>query len=107
MALNLNKVILAGRLTANPELKQTQTGLPVCTFRVAVNRKVKSGEHPDADFFNVTAWRNTAEFICKYFSKGHAICIVGSLHNSRWKDNQGNDRINTQIVDECADFVVS
>ena len=107
MALNLNKVILAGRLTANPELKQTQTGLSVCTFRVAVNRKAKSGEHPEADFFNVTSWRNTAEFISKYFSKGQAICIVGSLHNNKWKDSQGNDRITTEIITESADFVES
>lgn len=107
MSLNLNKVILAGRLTANPELKQTTTGLSVCTFLVAVNRKVKAGEHPEADFFTVTAWRNTADFVCKYFSKGQAICVVGSLHNSKWKDSKGNDRITTEIIAESADFVES
>ena len=88
MSLNLNKVILAGRLVADPELKQTQSGISVVSLRIAVNRRYTSRNdgqqsQPEADFFNVTAWRTTAEFIAKFFRKGSAICVVGSIQNSR------------------------
>ena len=85
VSLNLNKVILAGRLTADPELKQTQSGIAVVSFSIAVNRRFASRDsqqgQPEADFFRVTAWRSTAEFIAKYFHKGSAICITGSIQN--------------------------
>ena len=73
MSLNLNKVILAGRIVADPELKQTPSGASVCSTRIAVNRRSQSRDSQqqnEADFFNVTAWQNTAEFIAKYFRKG-------------------------------------
>ncbi len=103
---NLNKVILGGRLTATPELKQTQSGVPVTTFSMAVKRKVAaSGQQPETDFFYATAWRGTAEFICRFFKKGSAICIVGSIQNRSWIDPNGIKKNATDIVVEEAYFV--
>ena len=108
MSLNLNKVILAGRIVADPELKQTQSGVALVTFRLAVNRRFTSRDSQqqnEADFFNVTAWRNTAEFIAKYFRKGSAICICGSIQNRNWTDQQGVKHYMTDIIAEEANFV--
>lgn len=104
---NFNKVILGGRLTADPELKTTPSGVPVTSFTVAVNRKFggKEGEQPQADFFNVTAWRQTAEFITKFFRKASSICVVGSLQTRSWTDQQGQKRYVTEIVADEAYFV--
>lgn len=100
--LNLNKVIIAGHITADPELKQTQGGTSVTNFSVAVNRRTKQGEEQKTDFFNVIAWRNTAEFVSRYFRKGSSICVTGELQNRSWTDNQGNKRNVTEIVaSEC------
>lgn len=106
-SLNLNKVILGGRLTSDPELKTTQSGLSVVSFSVAVNRKTKQGEDQKADFFNVTAWRQTAEFVSRYFRKGSSICIVGSLQNSSWTNQQGQKQVRTDIVADEVMFVDS
>lgn len=98
---NLNKVILGGRLTADPELKTTTSGVTVTTFSVAVNRRGAKDQETKVDFFNCTAWRSTAEFISRYFRKGSSICIVGVLQNKSWTDQQGNKRYATDIdVDE-------
>lgn len=104
---NFNKVILGGRLTADPELKTTPSGVPVTSFTVAVNRRFggKEGEQPQADFFNVTAWRQTAEFITKFFRKASSICVVGSLQTRSWTDQQGQKRYATEIVADEAYFV--
>jgi single-strand DNA-binding protein len=103
---NYNKVILGGRLTANPELKQTTSGVPVTSFSIAVRRKVgAAGQQPETDFFNVTAWRGTAEFICRYFKKGSSICVTGALQNRSWTDAQGVKKYATDIVAEEATFV--
>ncbi len=110
MSLNLNKVILAGRIVADPELKQTQSGVALVTFRLAVNRRFASRDSQqqnEADFFNVTAWRNTAEFIAKYFRKGSAICICGSIQNRNWTDQQGVKHYMTDIIADEANFVES
>lgn len=106
---NFNKVILGGRLTADPELKQTSTGISVVTFSVAVNRKFasKDNQQRETDFFNVTAWRATAEFVTKYFRKGSAICIVGSIQNRQYTDNQGQKRTFTDVVADEVMFVDS
>ena len=106
-SLNLNKVILCGRLTADPELKTTPSGVSVTSFTVAVNRRFggKESEQPQADFFNVTAWRQTAEFITKYFRKASSICIVGSIQTRSWTDQQGQKRFATEIVADEAYFV--
>lgn len=107
MALNLNKTILAGRLVAAPEVKQTASGNTVCNIRIAVNRRVSGGDHPESDFFNVTAWNNTAEFIGRYFEKGAAICVVGRIQNRSYTDKDGNKRTLTDIIAEEAHFVES
>ena len=111
MSLNLNKVVLAGRMTADPELKQTPSGVSVLSFSVAVNRSYVSknsdqGER-QADFINVVAWRQTAEFISKYFRKGSAICVTGSIQTRTWNDNNGNKRYATEVVADEAMFVES
>jgi single-strand DNA-binding protein len=107
MSLNLNKTILAGRLVAAPEVKQTPSGNTVCNIRIAVTRRVSGGDHPESDFFNVTAWNNTAEFIGRYFEKGAAICIVGRIQNRSYTDKDGNKRALTDIIADEAHFVES
>ena len=110
MSLNLNKVILAGRVVADPELKQTQSGVAVCSLRIAVNRRFTSRDsqqQSETDFFNVTAWQNTAEFIARYFHKGSAICVCGRIQNRSWVDQQGQKRYMTDIIAEEVNFVES
>lgn len=104
---NFNKVILGGRLTADPELKTTPSGISVTSFTVAVNRRFggKSAEDTQADFFNVTAWRQTAEFITRYFRKASSICVVGSIQTRSWTDQNGQKRFATEIVADEAYFV--
>ncbi len=104
---SFNKVIMMGRLTAAPEVKTTQSGLSVTTFSIAVDRRHTKGEEKTADFFNVTAWRGTAEFIGKYFTKGDPIIVWGSLQNRQWEDKNGNKRITTEILADEACFVAS
>ena len=106
---NFNKVILGGRLTADPELKTTPSGVSVTSFTVAVNRRYggKAGEEAQADFFNVTAWRQTAEFIHKYFTKGSSILLVGSLQNRSWTDAQGVKHYATDVIADEVTFVDS
>ena len=104
---NINKVIIGGRLTSDPELKTTQSGIAVVSFSVAVNRKNKPGEEQKADFFNVTAWRQTAEFVSRYFHKGSSICIVGQLQTSTWTNQKGEKQYRTDIVADEVMFVDS
>ena len=106
---NLNKVILGGRLTADPELKQTPNGIPVVTFSIAVNRRFQSKDNAQqqTDFFNVTAWRATAEFVSRYFRKGSSICVIGSLQNRTWTDQQGAKRYATDVIADEIQFVDS
>lgn len=106
-SFNFNKVILGGRLTSDVELKQTSTGISVCSFTIAVNRKGKAGSEQTADFINCQAWRQTAEFISKYFSKGSSICIVGSIQTRSWTDKNGQKRYATEVVADEASFVDS
>ena len=110
--LNLNKVVLAGRLTADPELKQTQSGLPVLSFTLAINRrfqKTADGQpaQQQADFINCVAWRQTAEFISRYFHKGSSLCVTGSIQTRTWTDNTGAKRYATDVVVDEAMFVDS
>ncbi len=105
---SFNKVILIGNLTADPELKQTQNGISVTSFSIAVSRRYssKSAENAQqADFINIVAWRNTAEFITKYFQKGKSILIVGSLQSRSWTDQNGQKRYATEVVADEAQFV--
>jgi single-strand DNA-binding protein len=82
----LNKVILMGRLVADPELRQTPTNISVCRFRIAVDRGYSADKEKKADFITVVAWRATAEFVSKYFSKGKMIIVEGALHNADYTD---------------------
>lgn len=88
----MNKVILTGRLTADPEIRQTQSGISSCRFTVAVNRRFKNekGEY-EADFISCQAWRQTAEFIAKYFHKGSMICLDGTLRTGSYTDKNYSD----------------
>ena len=100
-----NKVILIGNLTSDLELKQTQNGISVTSFSIAVGRRKVKDQEPQTDFINCVAWRNTAEFICNYFQKGKAILIVGSLQTRNWTDQNGQKRYITEVVAEEAQFV--
>ena len=102
---NFNKVILGGRLTADPELKTTQSGTTVTTFSVAVNRKVAKDQEQKTDFITCVAWRQTAEFIARYFRKGSCICVTGSLQQRQWQDKDGNKRYATEVIVDEANFV--
>ncbi len=104
----LNIVVLTGRLTADPELKFTQqNNVAVTSFPLAVQRKYVSGQEKVTDFINVVAWRNTAEFICKYFKKGQMIAIEGSIQTRSYQDNDGNNRKAFEVVASGVDFVGS
>lgn len=104
---NLNKVILGGRLTADVELKSTQSGVSVCSFSLAVNRKYSKEGEQATDFINCQAWRNTAEFISKYFKKGSSLCVIGSIQVRNWTDQNGQKRYSTEVVVDEALFVDS
>ena len=106
---NFNKVILGGRLTADPELKTTGTGASVTSFTIAVNRRFggKNGEENPTDFINCTAWTQPAEFITRFFRKGSCICVVGSIQTRSWTDNSGAKRYATDVVVDEANFVDS
>lgn len=94
----INKVILLGRLVADPETRMTQSGITMTRFKLAVNRQGKPQEgQPTADFFQITAWRHTAEFIQKYFSKGQQVLIEGYLRNNQYTDKDGNKRYSDDI----------
>ena len=104
----LNRIVLMGRLTAVPELKTTNTGKSVTSFRIAVDRNyVKEGEERKADFFNVVAWRQTAAFICKYFHKGDGISLVGNLQSRQYEAKDGSNRYVVEVVAENVEFPLS
>lgn len=97
----MNKVILLGRLTRDPELRTTPSGVSVCSFSVAVNRRFAREGQQTADFINCVAWRQTAEFISKYFTKGRMIGVVGSLTTGRY-EKDGQTHYTTDVtVDEA------
>lgn len=101
----LNSSVIMGRLTATPELKQTQSGIAVTTFTVAVQRSFAdaNGER-QTDFINVVAWRKTAEFVCKYFQKGQMIALQGSIQTRKYEDKDGNKRTAVEIVANDVSF---
>lgn len=95
----LNIVALIGRLVYDPELKTTPNGVNVCSFRIAVDRSfTRKGEERKADFIDVTAWRQTAEFVSKYFQKGSMISVQGRLETSQYQDKNGNNRTATEVI---------
>lgn len=102
-----NLVVLTGRLTADPELKTTQSGIPVTTFSIAVNRNYRAGEEQQTDFINIVAWRQRAEFITKYFKRGNLIGIEGSIQTRKYQDKNGNNRTAFEVVANNVQFVES
>ncbi len=104
---NFNRAILGGRLTATPEAKMTQSGTPVTTFTVAVNRKGAKDGQQQSDFVNCVAFKERAELICKYFVKGSSICIEGEIQTRSWKDSEGNNRYATEVLVSQVHFVDS
>lgn len=102
---SFNKVILIGNLTADPELKQTQGGISVCSFNIAVNRKYNKDGNNECDFITIQTWRQTAEFVTRYFKKGKPILVCGQLQTRSWTDNQGNKRTATEVVADEVSFV--
>lgn len=100
----MNNVVLKGRLVADPELRQTASGIFVVSFKIAVDKYVKDGEK-QADFIDCNAWRGTAEFISKYFTKGQEILISrGSLHNKNWTDKDGVKHYTYEVTAEAVEF---
>ena len=104
---SFNKVILMGNMTADPELRQTTSGISVCSFSIAVNRRFSKTEQSQqsVDFINVVAWRQQAEFVSRYFKKGNPILVCGQLQTRTWNDNQGQKRYATDVVAEEVSFV--
>ena len=105
---SFNKVILIGNLTADPELKTTQTGIPVVSFRIAVGRRyAKDTDEVKADFIDIVCWRKSAEFVSKYFSKGKKILIEGQLQTRSYMANEGSKRTVCEVVADNVSFVES
>ena len=103
--LNLNKVILGGRLTADPELRTTPSGVLVTSFSIAINRR--GTKNNEVDFIDCMAWKERAELITKYFQKGYPICIVGSLQSRSWTDRTGGKHYVTDAIVDEVNFVDS
>jgi single-strand DNA-binding protein len=103
---SFNKVILIGNLVADPELKKTPNGISVTSFRIAVGRRfTRDGEAPQADFIDIVAWRNQAEFVTQYFSKGKPILVCGALQSRNWTDQNGQKRYTVEVVADEVSFV--
>lgn len=100
----MNKVVLLGRLTKDPELRHTATGTEVCSFTLAVDRRYKQEGQQQADFINIVAWKKTAEFCGKYFAKGLKVAVSGRLQSRTWDDDQGKKHYVTEVVAEEVDF---
>lgn len=104
---SFNKVILIGNLCADPELKQTASGVPVTSFTIGVSRRFTSNQEnaQNTDFINVVCWRKTAEFVSKYFQKGKPILVCGSLQTRTWTDQNNQKRYATEVVADEVSFV--
>lgn len=100
----LNHITIHGRLTADPELKQTQSGVSVCNLTVAVDRSYKNGEEKQTDFFTVICWRGLADMVSKHFAKGKEILVSGEMQSRKWQDNEGNNRVSWEIMANGVDF---
>ena len=100
----MNSVSIIGRLTRDPELRSTASNISVCSFTVAVDRRFKSEGQPDADFINIVAWRQAAEFVAKYFTKGSRIGITGSIQTRNWEDDEGKKHYETEVIANSVEF---
>ena len=102
----MNIVVLTGRLTADIEVKQTQSGVSFARFCIAVDKDYKTGEERQANFIYVTAWRQSAEFLAKYFKKGDGVTISGSIDTNQYTDKDGNKRTSFEVVMNKAEFPI-
>lgn len=100
----LNRAILMGRLVADPELRQTQSGISVVSFTIAIDRNYSKDRERQADFIDIVAWRRTAEFVSNYFSKGKMIIVEGSIQTRLYEDKQGNKRKAVEVVADNVQF---
>lgn len=100
----MNKAFLMGRLTRDPELRYTQAGVAVCTFTLAVDRRMAKDK---TDFLEIVAWRKTAEFCSKYFAKGSRVVVIGPIQTRAWEDDNGQKRKKTEIIAEELHFADS
>ena len=105
----MNHIVLMGRLTRDPELRQTQSGLPVASFTLAVDRRFapKGQEQRPTDFIDIVAWRQQAEFVSKYFTKGQMCAVQGTLQIRDWQDREGNKRRSAEVVADAIHFTGS
>ncbi len=104
----MNKVFLIGNLTRDPEISETNSGVSVCHFGIAVNRNYSSGDgERQTDFFNVTAWRGLAENVGKYCKKGNKVAVTGSIQIRNYEDNQGNRRTAVDIIAQDIEFLTA
>lgn len=103
----MNKVFLMGRLTADPEMRQTPAGVTVTSFTIAVDRRFSKDGQRQTDFIRCTAWRQQAEFICKYFKKGSMICVIGNIQTRSWDGQDGKKQFSTDIVVDEVHFTGS
>jgi single-strand DNA-binding protein len=102
--MGLNKIVLMGNLTRTPELRHTQQNVPVASFTLAVSRDFQKDQ---TDFIDIVAWRQTAEFVSKYFDKGSSCAVIGSLQNRKWTDKDGNNRVSSEVIAEHVYFTGS
>lgn len=101
----MNKLTIIGNLTRAPELRVTDGGINVCTFTVAVNRRVKKDAHPEADYVRVTAWRELGNTCAKYLDKGRKVCVIGTVKAAAYIDNQGTARATLEMTAEDVEFL--
>ena len=100
----LNRVVLMGRLTRDPELRHTQSNLPVTSFSLACDRRFSKGDEKVTDFFDIVCWQKDAEFAAKYFFKGMLVAVCGRLQQRQWQDKDGNKRTSVEIVADELNF---
>ena len=104
----MNVAILMGRLTADPELRHTTSGIAVTSFTIAIDRRfTKAGEEKQTDFINIVAWRQTAEFVANYFRKGQLVAVEGSIQTRKYQDKEGNNRTAFEVVANNVHFAES
>lgn len=103
----INRVVLVGRITKDPDLRKTQNGTSVVSFILAVNRNIKNEGQPDADFINCKAWKGTAEAICNYVSKGHLLGLEGRIQTYNFDDKDGKRVYVTEVVADSVQFLES
>ncbi|NLB90253.1 MAG: single-stranded DNA-binding protein [Clostridiales bacterium] len=102
----MNKIILIGNLTRDPELRTTSTGISVCSFSIAVNRRRgQNQDQPEADFFRITAWRQLGELCQRYLSKGRKVCVVGSVSVSTYEGRDGMTRASLEVTADEVEFL--